>query len=299
MVRKFEYTNILGWSHSRYNTFQTCKRKYYYTYYSKWDRPENRVKINTLRNLTSIALEIGNITHKIIYDLLKRMQKSAAPIDRERFASYSEAKARNIFSAKIFQEIYYEEQNEIDFENRIYEPVIKALTNFLESERLEWLFSEAIETKDNWYLPSENDEDRDFGECRVDNMKAYCKVDCLFPVGNELHVIDWKTGKFDQMQHGNQLRGYAAWASFHFEKTFDKIKPTAVYLLPEYIEHSVTIQESDIEEFAIRIRKQTDEMYAMCEDPDDNIPLAKTEFPLTDNTRICDYCNFRELCDRI
>ena len=299
MIRKFSYSNILGWSHSRYNTFQTCKRKYYYTYYSKWDDPEKRIKINTLRSLTSIPLEIGNVAHKIIYDLLKRMQKTAAPIDQERFESYTKAKAKELFSAKIFQEKYYEELDEIDFDNRIYAPVMEALTNFLESDRLEWLFSVGIKTKDAWYLPSENDEDRDFGECRIDGMKAYCKVDCLFPVGDELHVIDWKTGKFNQYSHASQLKGYAAWASFHFEKTYDQIKPTAVYLLPEYTEHSVTVQESDIEDFATRVRTQTDEMYEMCEDKDDNIPLAKSEFPLTDNQRICDYCNFRELCDRI
>lgn len=299
MIRKFEYTDILGWSHSRYNTFSICKRKYYYTYYAKrYDRREIKAKLAILRDLTSVPLEIGNISHKIIYDLLKRLQISAKPIDRERFAKYSEAKARKIFDEKQFQEIYYEEIDEIDFENQIYKPALKALTNFIESERLTWLFSVGIESKDAWYLPSENDEDRDFGECRIDGMKAYCKVDCLFPVGKDLHVIDWKSGKMDN-KHEDQLKGYVTWAAFHFGKNYDEIKPVAAYLLPEYKEISITVNENDVENFTKQIRNQTDEMREMCEDPDLNIPLAKNEFPLTDNQRICDFCNFRELCDRI
>ncbi len=298
MVRKFEYTDILGWSHSRYNTFSICKRKYYYTYYAKrWDSPDNKLKLNLLKNLTSIALEIGNISHKIIYDLLKRLQKSSVPIDRDRFATYSEAKARKIFKSKNFQELYYEELEKIDFEERIYKPALKALTNFLDSDRLEWFFTEGIETKDKWYLPSENDENRDFGECRIDGMKAFCKVDCLFPIGNELVVIDWKSGKMDS-KHEDQLKGYVTWAAFHYGKNYDEVKPIAAYLLPEYKEVSVNVTENDIENFAEQIRNQTDEMYEFCEDKDLNIPLAKSEFPLTDNTRICDFCNFRELCDR-
>jgi hypothetical protein len=39
-------------------------------------------------------------------------------------------------------------------------------------------------------------------------------------------------------------------------------------------------------------------MYKYCQDVEDNVPLAKVEFPMTDNLILCRYCNFRELCDR-
>lgn len=298
-IRKFEYTDILGWSHSRFNTFSICKRNYYYTYYGKWDKPELKIRINTLKRLTSIALEVGNISHKIIWKTLLRLQKSSVPIDPERFWKYARQQSQQIIAPKTFQEIYYEDLNKIDFDEHIFKWVEMALTNFLESKRLEWLFNEAMKNKQEWYLPSEDENDKDFGECRIDGMKAYCKVDFLFPIGDELHVVDWKTGKEDDRKYADQLKGYVTWAAFHFEKDFDLIKPTVAYLQPEYKEVSVSLNNFDIDEFAGKIRKQSEEMYEYCEDKDLNIPLAKTQFPLTENRKICEYCNFRELCDRV
>ncbi|NNE98396.1 MAG: hypothetical protein HKN25_05170 [Pyrinomonadaceae bacterium] len=297
MIRRFEYTDILGWSHSRYNTFQTCKRKYYYSYYSRSDERELQIKLNTLKNLTTVALEIGNITHQIISVLLKRMQKTSEPIDTKRFTEFSKRKAREIFDTKIFQEIYYEERNTIDFEKDIYEPVLKGLTNFLESERLEWLFSEALVNKERWVIEPEG-----FGECRIADMKAYCKVDFLFPVGEEIHVLDWKTGKpnkVNKVKHREQLKGYVTWVGFHLDKTYDQIKPTAAYLLPEYKEVSIDVNEYDIADFADKIKRQTEDMYEYCSNKLENIPLEKSRFPLTQNRAICEHCNFRELCDRV
>lgn len=293
MIRRFEYTDILGWSHSRYNTFTTCKRKYYYTYYGQRDR-ENIIKINFLRSLTSVALEIGNISHQIIKVLLTRIQKSAQEIDREKFADFSLRKAKEIFDIKQFQEVYYKDRGDVDFESEIFEPVITGLTNFLESDRLQWLFEEALTEKDEWLIEPEG-----FGECRIDNMKAYCKVDFLFPLGDEIHVIDWKTGKVDSTKHSDQLKGYVTWVAFHFGKSYEQIKPTVAYLLPEYSENSLVIDEFEITDFSIQIRKQTDQMYEYCIDPEANTPLAIDQFPLTKNLRICKYCNFRELCDRV
>ncbi len=293
MLKKFEYTDILGWSHSRYNTFRTCKRKYYYTYYGQYDL-ENAIKISTLRNLTSVALEIGNISHKILKVLMTRIQKSAEPIDREKFASFAERKAMEIFSTKIFQEIYYKDRDHIDFDADIFENVSNGLVNFLDSERLQWLFEEALVEKDDWIIEPEG-----FGECRIEDMKAYCKVDFLFPIGDEIHVIDWKTGKQDFNKHNDQLKGYVTWVSFHFGKKFDEIIPTVAYLLPEYRENSPPVGEYDITDFSIQIRKETDRMLEYCIEPDFNKPREKKDFPLTENKKLCKFCNFRELCDRV
>jgi ATP-dependent helicase/DNAse subunit B len=87
-LRKFEFTDILGWSYSRFATFQQCKRKYYYEYYRKRDIA-NLSRISVLKELTTVPLEIGNISHKLIQALLSRLQKSAEEIDREKFYDYA------------------------------------------------------------------------------------------------------------------------------------------------------------------------------------------------------------------
>jgi len=53
----------LGWSFSRNSKFEVCKRQYYYHYYtnreiSQW------AKVDFLKKLTDIQLEIGDVTHK-------------------------------------------------------------------------------------------------------------------------------------------------------------------------------------------------------------------------------------------
>ena len=73
-IKKFPFTSILGWSVSRYDIFNNCKRQYYYSYYGKFDKDFPTVKINELKSLTSVALETGNIVHDIICILLKRLQ---------------------------------------------------------------------------------------------------------------------------------------------------------------------------------------------------------------------------------
>ncbi len=292
MIRKFEFTHILGWSVSRFETFSACKRQYYYQYYGKYDR-ENIQAINRLKGLTSVPLEIGNVTHKVIEVLLNRMQKTAQPIDEGKFLDYTKRAALDITSTKTFSETYYKQLESVDAEKLVLPKVNQALVNLLKSERLEWIFDKALASKDEWIVDPEG-----YGECRIDNQKAYCKVDFLFPIGDEIFIMDWKTGKKDDAKHGKQLRGYVTWAYFHFNKAFSNIKPTVAYLLPEYNERSITVTEYDVEAFSDRIREETEEMYKYCADVDQNIPLAKVEFPMIENLNFCKYCNFRELCGR-
>ncbi len=294
-LRKFEFTDILGWSYSRYNTFQQCKRKYYYEYYRKRDI-ENVGKIAALKDLTSVPLEIGNISHKLIQALLNRLQKTADEIDREKFYDYAQRTTHDICAEKNFEDVHYGKRDHIDLDIEIFQPVMVAMRNFLESERLQWLFEEALVAKDDWII--EFEDNNKYGECRIDNHKAYCKVDFLFPVDDRLHIIDWKTGKEDYAKHSVQLRGYAGWANCQFGTDLSNITTTVAHLLPEYKETSVVLTEYDIDDFAMRVREQTDAMHEYCEVPELNIPFPKEKFEMTPLVNFCKTCKYRELCDR-
>ena len=295
-LRKFEFTDILGWSYSRYNTFQQCKRKYYYEYYRKRDL-ENLVRLGVLRDLTTVPLEIGNISHKLIQALLSRLQKTADEIDREKFYDYARRTTHEICKEKTFEDVYYKKRDSINYDTEIFEPVMLAMKNFLESDRLKWLFEEALVTKEDWII--EFEDNNKFGECRIDNHKAYCKVDFLFPVDDRLHIIDWKTGKEDYAKHSIQLRGYAGWANFQFGTDLSEISTTVAYLLPEYKETTVVLNEYDLDDFTIRVREQTDAMYEYCEVPELNIPYPKEKFEMTPLENFCKTCKYRELCGRV
>ena len=289
-LKKFDFTSILGWSVSRYDLFQTCKRKYYYNYYAKYDPFIPRQKIDQLKSMTSIPLEVGNIVHDVNKVLLERLKKTEQEIDKERFFDYIRRKTADYCNSKQFAEIYYGEIDNLNMPE-ITDKVQASLGNFLNSDRFEWLFDVALKTKGIWII-----EPPGYGETRIDGMKAYCKVDFLFPVEDMLYIIDWKTGKADPDKHKKQLIGYTTWASFHFNHEPDKIYPIVAYLFPKYNELNVEVNEFDIEEFSNRVKEETDEMYEFCSVVEENIPKDKEIFSKTTFTRLCDYCNFRGLC---
>lgn len=290
VLKKFEYTDILGWSVSRYDVFQLCRRKYYYTYYAKYDPVHSRKKIDFLKNMTSIALETGNIVHDMNKAILERFQKSEKPVDRKKFAGYVRNETDKYCRSKTFMEVYYKEIPEISIEE-IYDKAMVSLNNFLNSPRFDWLLRKALVSKDCWVI-----EPPGYGETRIDGMKAYCKVDFLFPVEEKMYIMDWKTGKADNDKHSRQLLGYASWASYHFGTSPENIIPIIAYLSPEYREIQIPITEADIRDFSESVKSQTQEMYEFCINIAENIPKNKELFTMTEHKIFCEYCNFRELC---
>ena len=290
-IKAFGFTPILGWSFSRYGIFSDCKRKYYYQYYGKYDTQYKRDKIDFLKGLTSIPMEIGIVSHDVIQSVLERLLKSTAPIDTEKF----EAHLKNIIRSrleKIFFETYYDELEKIQLD-QLFEKTIVCLNNFLASERFEWIKDKAIAEKDNWLI-----EPSKYGESRLDGLKLYCKVDLLIPFKGKIFILDWKTGKKDGDKYSKQLVGYAAWASYHLDRVASDIEPIIAYLHPEYQEISLKPTDEDLIEYKEGLFSQSEEMYGFCKNYEENIPLDKVEFPMLEDTTICKYCNYKELCHR-
>jgi hypothetical protein len=289
-IKQFSYTPILGWSMSRYALFSICKRKYYYHYYGKYD-PEVPVRlIQELKDLSAIPLATGIAVHTVIQVLLNRLLRTSQDVDRTKFFDFARRETSHLVATTSFHEVYYREREAVTVED-LYPKAQVCLENLMASDRYRWLVEDAIETSDEWVI-----EPPGYGETRMDGLKVYFKVDFLFPVGDRLHILDWKTGKQDAEKHRKQLVGYAAWASYHFEIDPDDVMPTVAYLYPEYEEVEETFNSFDLEHFAIKVRAETSEMYEYCLDVEQNIPVDKGEFPLVDVESICSLCQFRGLC---
>ena len=240
--------------------------------------------------MTSIPLEIGNIVHDVNKTLLERLQKTAKDIDKGRFQNYTQKMTEEYVRNKTFQEVYYGRMKSVG-PSDLFNKVEISLNNLLNSDRFNWLIEHAVLQKDEWLI-----EPPGYGETRIGGMKAYCKVDFLFPIKDQLFIMDWKTGKPDPKKHRRQMVGYAAWAAYHFEKDPSHISPIVAYLHPHYKEIDITVKLSDIEEFARQIRKETAQMNQFCRDTVKNIPKNKKVFAPT-KSRLCHYCNFKALCD--
>lgn len=287
---KYQYSPVLGWSISRYEVFDKCKRQYFYSYYSKAVQNVAHYKMAQLRDLTSVPLEIGNVVHDILEAFLKRLQKSDTDIDEKRFFRYARELAGRYFSEKSFIETYYGYCNEIDKE-KACEKIECCLKNFIQSPCYNWIFMVAMGDRTNWMI-----EPAGFGETRLSGLKAYCKMDFLLPVKDDVYILDWKTGSKDSVKHTCQLMGYAAAANKNFQIPWDRIFPKIVYLYPQYDEFEIRIDPTELESFFETIRMQTKEMYAFCSNIEQNIPLGIEEFPKNPSPALCRQCRFRELC---
>ena len=173
----------------------------------------------------------------------------------------------------------------------LFPKVEASLENLLRSNRYPWLIEEVITTSASWIIDPPG-----YGETRINDLKAYVKVDFLFPFEDLIYIMDWKTGKRDLEKHRKQLVGYATWAATQFAINPERIRPAIAYLHPKYEEIDQELNEFDLESFAGDVKHETNTMYAYCNDVEKNIPLEKSEFPLIEDQRICSHCNYRGIC---
>ncbi len=285
---KYGFTPYLGWSVSRYDTFSMCKRKYFYQYYAKYDREFPLQKINSLKAMTSTALEIGNTVHQTIETIVKRLTKSTKNIDENRLNEFIKQIVQN-YSSKIFIEKYYNTA-EIDF-NNIFESAKQSVYNFLNSQRFETIKQQAVDDLSQFII-----EPGGFGETRLGDLKIYAKVDFLIKDKNSMSILDWKTGKENTQKYKKQMLAYAVWANDFLMVDIKNISLYICYLADIYKEEKIEIDGYD--KLHQIIYAETNEMLDFCMDSENNIPMSKEKFLMCKNNILCSYCNFRELCKR-
>ena len=290
MQRKYPFTAVLGWSVSRYEKFEACKRLYWYEYYArKWDQEVPSQKLDFLRSLTSTPLEIGNLVHDAIATQLHRIRRGLAPADCAEVLHYAGYLADRAVREKTVLETYYGHQERIDAED-LKERVIACLHRFFQSPRYRWLLEDPAHRKQGWVI-----EPNDFGEVRINGLKAYCKVDFLIPARGEFYIFDWKTGRADREKHRKQMLGYVIYVQDLFGAPADRVRPVVVYLGDTCEEMMSRFGQAELDEFSREVRSQTEAMYGYCENIEENIPKPKDAFP-PNIRRLCAYCNYQDRC---
>jgi hypothetical protein len=242
--------------------------------------------------MTTVPLEIGNIVHDVVKVLLERLQKNPVPVDASRFMEYAARKTGEYRQARTFAEVYYHNRADVTDED-LLPAVRRCLENLLSSDRYRWVVEKAAVNRSGWII-----EPPGYGETRINGLKAYCKVDFLFPVDGMVHILDWKTGKPDPDKHRKQMVGYSSWASYHFGCSSEAILPKIAYLNPAYTEQELAVTTADLQQFVQAVAAETGEMYALLANVEKNIPKEKAAFPLIPTAGLCRYCNYRELCGR-
>jgi CRISPR/Cas system-associated exonuclease Cas4 (RecB family) len=280
-----------AWSASRHDTFATCPRKYYYSYYGILEDPE----VQRLKQLSALALWAGSVVHETIEDFLRASDEIPE-------TAVQEALIRAVVHERMLKEWKESESGTVGFrlfEHEYTQPieqedkkilvgiVMRSLRNFFKSP----ILREAFRVKRSAWLSME-----ELVSFHVGDVPVFLRMDLAFrDERGRVRIVDWKTGRRAGKFNDVQIAGYALYAAEQgWAKSATEISTELAYLIwPRYVRKDVTQPVLDVARGFVTRSAKT--MRALLNDPDANAARIE-DFPRIDRPRICRRCNFRKLC---
>jgi hypothetical protein len=297
-----DLTNDFSWSRSRDGAFQECKRRYFYQYYGSWggwagDAPADVRRIYILKQLATRQMWAGRIVHDAI-EMALNVYRDGGEIPVEPFirdavermrAEWRSSRAGN-YREKPKTLALFEHEYHVDLRDDVWRvlaaSVQMCLRNFFNLPLLAEIRTTSSEhwSVEHWSKTFEFEGTHvwsapDFGYWTHDGRLA---------------LVDWKTGGGGGEGASFQLGCYALYAAEVLG-----VPPHNVDLyevnLREPLVTSHTWSDERLEEIREQVRLSVRGMKSYLKDPDANIAVI-TDFELTENLRICRWCNFKAVC---
>lgn len=297
-----ELTNDFSWSRSRDNTFQDCRRKYFYQYYGSWGGweaaapPEVR-RIYILKQLASRHMWAGRIVHDAIEMALQIFRDGhdvpvepfiRDAIERMRTEWRSSRAGRYRDSPKTLA--LFEHEYAVDLKPEAWQALSRNVSTCLRHFFALPLVADIRKTPPEHWSIEHWSKVLDF-----EGTPLWIAPDFGFWTGaGRLALVDWKTGGANTESTSFQLGCYALYA-----QEMLGVKPAQVDLYEANLrEPKVTpIQWDDerLEAIRTQLRLSIRSMKAYLADPAVNVAVM-TDFERTEELRICRWCNFRAIC---
>jgi CRISPR/Cas system-associated exonuclease Cas4 (RecB family) len=292
-----------SWSASRHDTFASCRRRYYYSYYGSLEDEE----IRRLKKLSALPLWAGSVVHDTIEAFLKTHDALPSPEEREALvratvhsgmlADWRESEAgllpedgpprgEGSLPFRLFEH-EYEIPVEQEDKRIVVNTVMRSLKNFFRTETLR----EAFAVGRSEWLALE-----DLVSFHVGDVEVFLRMDLAFRGRDgRVVIVDWKTGRGEGRFNEVQVAGYALYAT---EKGWvgdpEEISTELNYLvIPRATRRAVT--KAKIESARRFIERSARDMKALLLDPMENHARLE-DFPMVDRPQLCRRCNFRRLC---
>jgi hypothetical protein len=280
-----------SWSVSRHDSFNTCRRRYFYAYYASQEDPE----IQRLKKLSALPLWAGSVVHETIESILKTYDRIPDPTEQEALiraavhgrmlTEWRESEAGSL-RFRLFEH-EYQVQVEPEDKKVLVGTVMRSLRNFFKSDLLREVYAAG---RERW-LSLE-----DLVSFEVAGVPVFLRMDLAYrdPEGRVV-IVDWKTGRGEGRFNEVQLAGYALYAAEQgWVGSPEELRTQLAYLaVPRYVIRSVDARK--LEHARSFIRKSSSNMKALLLDP--LLNLARLEdFPMIERPQVCRRCNFRRLC---
>jgi CRISPR/Cas system-associated exonuclease Cas4 (RecB family) len=297
--------NEFSWSKSREGTFSECKRRYWFTYYGSWSGwepeadPRTR-EIYVLKQLVNRWIWIGQVVHEAIERSLKNHRASQKPLalDVDDIVAITVQQMRQDFkdSRAGLYRMKPKSRGLIEHEHR--QPVAneewrkaaatveRCLRNFYASDIYRALLAVP---REDWL------EIEELSSFELDGIKIIVVLDFSYRAGDEVVILDWKTGASDETINRFQLACYTLYAGKRWGSPPGRVRAIEFNLnRNQVIEHRLTAE--DIERTLGVIQGSVADMKRMLRDPERNIAVEE-DFPRINEARICRRCNFFSVCE--
>jgi CRISPR/Cas system-associated exonuclease Cas4 (RecB family) len=280
-----------SWSASRHDTFATCRRRYYYSYYAALEDNE----IRRLKKLSALPLWAGSVVHDTIESFLRTHDTLPSVEEQESLVrsvvhsgmvtDWRESEAGSL-RFRLFEH-EYEIPVEQEDKRIAVTTVMRSLKNFFRTETLH----RALEVGRSRWLALE-----DLVSFHVGEVEVFLRMDLAYrDHDGRVVIVDWKTGRGEGRFNEVQVAGYALYAT---EKGWvgdpEEISTELSYLvIPKAVRRGVT--KKMVEHARSFIARSARDMKALLVDPVANVARLE-DFPMVDRPQVCRRCNFRRLC---
>lgn len=295
-----EYQRVLehaqkGLSPSALNTFRGCSLKYYFSYVAGFREQEEMMEevdhatLGTAIHATLEALYLPYLNREVTEDNLKQMQDSAKMVLEEKFRkelTFDVLEGRNLLAFEVA----------LSYVNRTLQHDTETATQH------GYIIPMMLEQK----LAGELSFGTDDEPLLVRFTGSADRVDQL-PDGT-VRLIDYKTGSFkkkwelggledledSKTDHSFQLLLYAMMYSQQHEDS-DKLQPTVFYLRSNQLEKPVKVK---IDGLTLRGQDLVAFAESAARTVVDTLLDAEIPFSQTQVERMCEYCEFNQICQR-
>jgi hypothetical protein len=280
-----------SWSVSRHDCFESCRRRYFYSYYAASEDPE----IHRLKKLSALPLWAGSVVHETIEAFLK--ERGTAPSETEAEAVVKAAVHGQMLAdwrdseagSLRFRLFEHEYQTPVEPEDKkiVVGIVMRSLRNFFKSPTL----AAALKVGRERWLTVE-----DLVSFDVEGVTVFLRMDLAYrDTGGRVVIVDWKTGRGEGRFNEIQMAGYALYAAREgWAASPEEIETELAYLaVPRYVRRSIDAKRLD--QARAFIVKSAGRMKALLLDPLANVARLE-DFPMIERPQVCRRCNFRRLC---
>jgi hypothetical protein len=287
-----------SWSVSRHDSFNSCRRKYFYSYYASNEDPE----IKRLKKLSALPLWAGNVVHETIETFLKSHDAIPSPeqqdaivkaaVHGDMLASWRQSEQgvgldeAGVLRFRLFEHEY---QTPIEAEDKklVVGIVMRSLRNFFRSDVLREIMALG---RTHWLTVE------DLVSFEVEGVPVFLRMDLAYrDKDGRVVIVDWKTGRGEGRFSEVQLAGYALYAAQQgWVRSADELRTELAYLaIPRYVRR--TVDQKRLDHARSFIAKSASTMKALLLDPVANVGRLE-DFPMIERPQVCRRCNFRRLC---